>query len=34
LRPDQIRTLYYLKVREKRPMTRLLREAAAPFTPI
>jgi hypothetical protein len=26
LRPDQIRTLYCLKLREKRPMTRLLHE--------
>jgi hypothetical protein len=31
LRPDQIRTLYYLKVREKRPMTRLVREAVDIF---
>ena len=31
LRPDQIRTLYYLKLREKRPMTRLIREAVDIF---
>ena len=31
LRPDQIRTLYYLKLREKRPMTRLVREAVDIF---
>ena len=27
LRPDQIKRLYYLKLRRRTPMTRLLREA-------